>query len=84
MENPFVPIYKRVSNITRDKGPVPDFPLLIDIEVTSKCNLKCIMCEHTYMKRKQEMMSWEYFTLLKLKNFIGVKIESLLNYFMAY
>lgn len=62
MESPFVPIYKRVSNITRDKGPVPDFPLLIDIEVTSKCNLKCIMCEHTYMKRKQEMMSWDVFS----------------------
>lgn len=62
MDNPFEPIYKKVSNIVKNKGPVPEFPLLIDIEITSKCNLKCIMCEHTYMKRKQESMTWNVFS----------------------
>ncbi len=61
MLNPFTPVYNKINAITNSKGPCPDFPLLIDIEITSRCNLKCLMCEHTYMKRKQEMMTEEIF-----------------------
>jgi radical SAM protein with 4Fe4S-binding SPASM domain len=64
MDNPFAQIYKEVSGIVRNNGPAPEFPLLIDVEITSKCNLKCIMCEHTYMKRKQEMMSGDVFSTI--------------------
>jgi len=61
MENPFAPIYNKINTITKNKGPCPEFPLLVDVEITSKCNLRCIMCEHTYMKRKQEMMTEKIF-----------------------
>lgn len=60
-ENPFASIYKKVTSLTKTGGPLPEFPLLVDVEITSCCNLKCLMCEHTYMRRKQEMMSGAVF-----------------------
>lgn len=60
MKNPFRKIYDQVTNIT-STGNIPDFPILIDVEITSKCNLRCQMCEHTYMKRKQADMTEEIF-----------------------
>jgi radical SAM protein with 4Fe4S-binding SPASM domain len=35
------------------------FPLHIDIEVTSACNLKCPFCATTYSKFKNGFMKWE-------------------------
>ncbi len=37
------------------------YPPFIEVEVTTKCNLKCRMCEHTYWKEPQIDMSFEQF-----------------------
>lgn len=37
------------------------YPSYLEIEVTTRCNLKCIICEHTYWKEKAREMSWEEF-----------------------
>ena len=36
-----------------------NFPLHLDIEVTSLCNLKCPFCATTYSKFHGGMMKWE-------------------------
>ncbi|MFQ5713579.1 MAG: radical SAM/SPASM domain-containing protein [Candidatus Scalinduaceae bacterium] len=36
-----------------------DFPLHLDIEVTSACNLKCPFCATTYSRFKDGFMSWK-------------------------
>lgn len=36
-----------------------DFPLHLDIEVTSACNLKCPFCATTYSQFKDGFMKWE-------------------------
>ena len=36
-----------------------DFPLHLDIEVTSACNLKCPFCATTYSQFKDGFMSWK-------------------------
>ena len=46
---------------------VGDFPIHLDLEITSACDLKCIMCPRTIQVeegtfRKVEHMSWELFT----------------------
>ncbi len=61
MKNPFEQIYKRINTITRNNGPCPEFPLLVDMELASTCNLRCLMCEHTYTQRKKELMSEDIF-----------------------
>jgi radical SAM protein with 4Fe4S-binding SPASM domain len=57
IRNPFRPIYDKINAITASGGPVPEFPLLVDVEIVNACNLKCSMCEHKYITRKKEMMS---------------------------
>lgn len=37
------------------------YPSYLEIEVTTRCNLRCIICEHTYWKEKAREMSWEEF-----------------------
>lgn len=37
------------------------YPHYIEIEVTTRCNLKCTMCEHTYWDEKPQDMSFENF-----------------------
>lgn len=37
------------------------YPPFIEIETTTSCNLKCIMCERTYWKEKSRNMSFEEF-----------------------
>lgn len=38
---------------------VYQIPLHLDIEITTKCNLQCIMCERTYYPPKAEDMTFE-------------------------
>lgn len=59
--NPFDGIYERINRISASAGPLPEYPLLIDMEVTSRCNLRCVMCEHTYMRRGQQDMDQAIF-----------------------
>lgn len=61
MVNPFDDIYSRINRISASSGPLPEYPLLIDIELTSRCNLRCVMCEHTYMRREKRDMDFDTF-----------------------
>jgi len=64
-KNPFSDIYKKCNkgNSKEKLKHLPEFPSLIDIELTNKCNFKCLMCPTgTKMsKRKQGTMSREIF-----------------------
>lgn len=40
---------------------VPDFPPKVQIEVTNRCNLRCIMCTRNQMRRPAADMSLEHF-----------------------
>lgn len=63
--NPFNPIYKACNNGTnKDKYVNPiDFPRYLDVELTNKCNLQCIMCPtgRNISIRKQGFMSHDIF-----------------------
>jgi MoaA/NifB/PqqE/SkfB family radical SAM enzyme len=37
------------------------YPSYIEIETTTRCNLKCVMCEHTYWDEPNKDMSFEEF-----------------------
>jgi MoaA/NifB/PqqE/SkfB family radical SAM enzyme len=37
------------------------YPPYIEVETTTACNLKCLICEHTYWKEKNLNMSFEQF-----------------------
>ncbi|MCK4781643.1 SPASM domain-containing protein [Candidatus Parcubacteria bacterium] len=37
------------------------YPPYLEVEITTMCNLKCIMCEHTYWKEPDRDMSFEQF-----------------------
>lgn len=37
------------------------YPPFIEIEVTTHCNLRCVICEHTYWKEKCRHMTFEQF-----------------------
>lgn len=39
----------------------PPYPPFIEIEPTTRCNLKCVICEHTYWNEKAIDMSFEQF-----------------------
>ncbi|MFC1755621.1 radical SAM protein, partial [Thermoproteota archaeon] len=40
------------------------YPVYIEIEVTTRCNLRCIMCEHTYWKEKSQDMPFKDFKMI--------------------
>ena len=40
---------------------VQPYPPYLEVEVTTRCPLKCIMCEHTYWKEPNRDMSFEQF-----------------------
>jgi len=62
MPNPFQHLYDNCN--TGDSAEkykeLPDFPRLIDVELTSSCNFKCLMCPtgNKSLKRKATFM-WE-------------------------
>ena len=39
-----------------------EFPKVVLIDTVSLCNLRCSMCVHKNMKRKQGVMQWKLFT----------------------
>ena len=45
----------------RDPYRLLSFPQAVHIEITNRCNLKCVMCPHPEMKRPQGNMSEELF-----------------------
>lgn len=46
--------------IRRFPGLAP-FPSYVEIEITTRCNKKCIFCEHTYWKESPDNISFEEF-----------------------
>jgi MoaA/NifB/PqqE/SkfB family radical SAM enzyme len=40
---------------------IAGYPKQIEIEVTTACNLKCVICEHTYWKEKAQNMTYGQF-----------------------
>jgi radical SAM protein with 4Fe4S-binding SPASM domain len=74
MKDPFAEIHKKCNTGTNiDKyNDLPEFPDVIDIELTNTCNLKCPMCPtgRRELTRKRGFMSWEvYLKIMKeLKN----------------
>lgn len=41
--------------------PIIKYPPFLEIEITTKCNLKCIMCEHTYWDEPSCDMTFQEF-----------------------
>lgn len=37
------------------------YPRAIEVETTTICNLKCVMCEHTYWREKPQRMNYKQF-----------------------
>jgi len=62
-ENPFRTLYDNAgfASVLQNKDRLPDFPFLVDIELTNHCNLACIMCPRHAMKRDKGFMSEDIF-----------------------
>jgi len=60
--NPFRLVYSdpHFSTVSETRD-VPDFPFLVDIELTNVCNMRCIFCVQHTMKRPRGLMSQEHF-----------------------
>jgi MoaA/NifB/PqqE/SkfB family radical SAM enzyme len=61
--NPFRAVYdnKDFKTVLQHKNKLPDFPYLIDIELTNHCILKCLFCGQQTMKRPKGFMSEKTF-----------------------
>lgn len=57
LRNRFVTTYSYYSG----KPVTAGFPTKLHIELTNKCNLKCVMCPRSYMKREKGMMDFATF-----------------------
>jgi len=57
--------YRRKWSEYPKRGKIADFPLHLDIESTSACNLRCIMCARNFMQEELEnkigYMKWGLF-----------------------
>lgn len=62
-QNPFRQIYdnKYFKNILKYKDKLPEFPFIVDVELTNHCNLRCIFCGQQAMTREKGYMSEEIF-----------------------
>jgi len=54
--NKFDELFSRDEFTNSYQYPIPEFPMLIDIEPTNKCNLRCVFCNINVMKRKTGFM----------------------------
>lgn len=41
---------------------IPDRPRVLRIEITNRCNLRCIICDRSAMTRATEAIDWDLFT----------------------
>lgn len=62
-KNPFRKIYNNESfkNVLEHRENLVGFPFLVDVELTNKCNLKCIFCGQQTMGREKGFMEEEVF-----------------------
>jgi len=54
----------RVQRVLEARGlraRLPDFPVKVQIEITNRCNLRCLMCTRNQMTRRVGDMSFEVF-----------------------
>jgi len=61
IENPFNVIFKKKEFLFPYDHPLADFPFYVDIELTNKCNLNCIMCSRQIMKRPVGFMGMDIY-----------------------
>jgi len=63
-QNPFRGVYDCVEYVKawQRKDTLLPFPLLVDIELTNHCNLKCFFCGQVVMNREKGFMSRDTFT----------------------
>lgn len=54
-------IYYFVGGLIRKFPVLAPYPSYVEIEMTTKCNKKCIICENTYWDEKQQDLSMEQF-----------------------
>lgn len=63
--NPFQPLYDACNSgdSAQKYADLPDFPHTIDLEPTSSCNFRCLMCPtgNLSLKRDAEFMKWATF-----------------------
>lgn len=59
--NKFRQIYDSEEFKRPYRYPLRKFPFILDIEVTNKCNLGCLMCPRQDMKREQHLLDYELY-----------------------
>lgn len=52
---PFLRLFPRLAPI------LTSYPFTVEIEITNKCNKKCLICEHTYWNEPNRDLSFEEF-----------------------
>lgn len=50
------------NNIGMRKEQIHQYPLCIEVELTNRCSLNCVMCGTPYMTRQKCDMAWDLFT----------------------
>lgn len=62
-KNIFRNIYDSAAfkDVLRRRDSLPDFPFLVDVELTNHCNLDCIFCSRRTMTREKGFMSGDIF-----------------------
>ena len=58
-EDPFYQLYTDPRWLFPLQGPPLDFPLILDVETTNRCNLDCVFCSRQLMARSEGNMSFE-------------------------
>ena len=60
-KNPFREIWDHPLYNNAYNHNLPGYPLLVDVELTNKCNIICLFCDRQIMEREQGLMSEELF-----------------------
>lgn len=65
----FQPILRKFPNLI---PKIIGYPQVVEIEITTRCNKKCLICEHTYWKEANIDLSFEEFKKI-ISNFPKLK-----------
>lgn len=68
--------YRRLWSELPEKQIVSDFPLHLDIEITTLCNLQCPMCPRTQMIQKNQFLNYGIMKFDDFKNIIDQGAEN--------